>query len=139
MLMMQTFQESIQESSEDSPSSNSIQVIHHVFNNVLEIFPVDRVSVPKWMEDMHYHNINKLCDDLQFELKYIHDYSDYIVNGQNCELKFSIMNKIMIIISWMSTRKKETTFQLPSEYLLSLTEQDFNKFRQEDMIRIFKE
>ena len=77
-----------QESNEDSPSSNSIQVIHHVLKNVPKITAVDRVSFPKWMECMHYHNIKELCDDLQFELKYIHDCSDYIVNGQNCELYF---------------------------------------------------
>ena len=44
--------------------SNSIQVIHHVFNNVLKIIEVDRASVPKWMEYMHYHNIIELCDDI---------------------------------------------------------------------------
>ena len=37
---------------------------------------------------MHCHNINEQCDDLQFELEYIHHYSDYIVNGQHCELIF---------------------------------------------------
>ena len=67
MLMMQTIQESIQESTEDPPSFNLIQVIHHVFNNVLKIIEVDRASVPKWMEYMQYHNINELCNDLQFE------------------------------------------------------------------------
>ena len=72
--MAQPFQESIQESSEDSPSSNSVQLIHHILKNVLKITAVDRVSFPKWMEYMHYHNINELYDDLQFELKYIHDY-----------------------------------------------------------------
>ena len=118
--MAQPFQESIQESSEDSPSSNSIQVIHHVLNNVLKITIVDRGSFPKWVEYMHYHNINELCGDLQFELKYIHDYSDYIVKGQNFELKFSTMNKIRSFISWMSTRKKENKFQLSSQCLLPL-------------------
>ena len=139
MLMMKTFQESIQESSEDSPSSNSIQVIHHVFNNVLEIIAVDRVSVPKWMEYMCFHNINELCDYLLFELEYIHYYSHYIVNGQHCELRVCTMGKIRLFISWMSTTTKENTFQLSSQYLPSLTYQDFNKFKQEDMIRIFKE
>ena len=132
--MMQTFQESIQESSEDSPRSKSITVIHCTFNNVLKII---EVSVPKWMEYMHYHNINELCDDLQFELEYIHDYSDYI--GQQCELEFSTMGNIRMFISWMSTRKIENTFQLSSQYLLSLAYQYFNKFKQEDMIRIFKD
>ena len=87
---------------------------------------------------MHNHNINELCDDLQFELKHIHDYNDYIVNGQNFEVNFSTMNKMRMFISWMSSRKKETTFQLSSQYLLSLTYQSFNKFRQEDMFRMTK-
>ena len=73
-----------------------------------------------------------------FELKHIHDYSDYIVNGQHCALKFATMNKIKLFINWMSTRKKENTFQLSSEYVLSLTYHDFNKFRQEDMISMTK-
>ena len=67
-----------------------------------------------------------------------HDYSDYIVNGQHCALKVSTMNKIKLFISWMSTRKKQNTFQLSSQYLPSLTYQDFNKFRQEDMSRMTK-
>ena len=54
MLMMQPFQESIQESSEDLPSSNSIQVVHHIFNNVSSIIEVDRASVPILMEYMEY-------------------------------------------------------------------------------------
>ena len=35
----------------------------------------------------------------------------------------------------MSTRKKETTFQLSSQYLLSLTYQDFQKFKLEEKIK----
>ena len=42
---------------------------------------------------MDYHNINDLCDDLQFELKHIHDYSDYIVNGQHGALTFGTITK----------------------------------------------
>ena len=98
----------------------------------------ERVSFTKWIEYNDYHNIHELCDDFQFELKHIHDYSDYIVNGQHCALKFPIMNKIKLFISWMSTTKKENTFQHSSQYLLSLTYQGFNKFRQEDMIRMAK-
>ena len=126
--MMQPYPQSSQGSSEDSPSSNSIQVIHHALNNVLGLFAVDRVSVTKWMEYMHYHNINELCDNLQYELKYIDDYSHYIVNGQNCELNSSTMYKIRMFMSWMLPRKKGTTFQLY-----------FTRFRQEDRIRCFKE
>ena len=58
----------------------------------LKITTDDRDDLPKWMEYMDYHNTNELCDDLKFELKHIHDYSDYIVNGQNCALKFATMN-----------------------------------------------
>ena len=88
----------------DSLSSNSIQVIHH---NVLKIIEVDRASVPKWMEYIHYHNINEQYDDLQFELEYI---NHYIVNGQHCELEFSTMGNIRLFISWMSARKHISSF-----------------------------
>ena len=44
MLMMQAYHQSIQESSEDSPSSNPIQMLHHVLKNVLRITPDERVS-----------------------------------------------------------------------------------------------
>ena len=40
--MMQTYHQSSQGSSDDSPSSHSIQVIHHVFNIVLKVFTADR-------------------------------------------------------------------------------------------------
>ena len=108
--MMQTFQESIQVSSEDSPSSNSIQVIHHFFNNVLKIIEVERASFPKWMDYMHYHNINELCDDPQFELEYIHHYSDYIVNRQQCELKFSTMATQGCSLVGCQPERKKTHF-----------------------------
>ena len=136
--MMKSYEQSSQGSSEKSRSSHSKQLLYHVLKNVLKINTDDRVSFPKWMKYMYYHNISELSDDLQFELKHIHDYSDYIVNGQNCALKFGSMSKMKLLISWMSTRKKETTFQLSSQYLLSLTSQDFNKFRQENMIRMTK-
>ena len=38
---------------------------------------------------MDYDNVNELCDDVQFELKHIHDLSDYIVDGQHCGLKLT--------------------------------------------------
>ena len=49
------------------------------------------------------------------------------------------MHKMSMFIGWMLTRKKETTFQLSSEYLLSLAHQNFIKFRKEDLIRICKD
>ena len=58
MLMMQTYRLRSQGSSEDSPSSNSIQVIHHGYNYVMEVYATDKFSIPKWIEYMHYHNIN---------------------------------------------------------------------------------
>ena len=87
---------------------------------------------------MDYHDINERCDDLQFELKHIHDHSDYIVNGQDCALTFATMNKIKLFISWMSNRKKKPHFNFLLSTFFSLTYQDFNKFRKEDMIRMTK-
>ena len=84
MVIMHTYQQSSQGSSEKSPSSYSKQVLNHALKNVLKITTDDRVSFSKWMEYNDYHNIHELCDDLQFELKHIHGYSDYIVNGKHC-------------------------------------------------------
>ena len=36
----------------------------------------------------------------------------------------------------MSTRMKESTFELYAEHFLALTSEKFNNFRQEDMIRM---
>ena len=84
--MIQPCQHSSQGSSEKSPSCHSKQLLHHVLKNVLKTSQDERVSFSKWMKYNDYHNIYDLCDDLQFELKQIHDYSDYIVNGQECAL-----------------------------------------------------
>ena len=74
---------------------------------------------------MAYENVNDLCDDLQFELKHIHDLNNYIVDGQHCVLKFASMNRMKLFISRMSTRMKNKTIQLSSEYLLALTYEHF--------------
>ena len=50
MVIMQPYQPSSQGFSEESPSSHSKQVLHHILNNVLKITTDDRVSFPKWME-----------------------------------------------------------------------------------------
>ena len=128
--MMQTYHQSSQGSSEKSPTSYSKQLLHHVLKNILNINQDKRDSFSKWMEYHYFHNTHELCHDCQSELKQIHDYSDYIVNGQHCALKFSTMNKLKLLISLMPTIAKENAFQLSSQYLLSLTYQDFNKFRQ---------
>ena len=107
---MQTYQQSRQGSSEKSHSSQSKQLLHHVLKNVWRITTDERVSFSKWMESHLYHNIHELCENLPFGLGFIHDYSDYIVNGQHCALKSSTMNAIKLFISWMLTRKKETHF-----------------------------
>ena len=46
------------------------------------------------------------------------------------------MNKLKLLIKWMSTRMKDTTFELSAEYLIALTYEDFNVFRQKYMIRM---
>ena len=58
------------------------------------------------------------------------------MDGLKCALKFGSMNKLMWFISWMSTRMKDTTFELYAEHLLALTYEEFNDFSQEDMIRM---
>ena len=107
--MAQPNQESIQESSEDSTSPNSIQVFYHVLNKVLKIKKHEVVSISKWMKYMGYNNFTDLCVDRLIELNYIHDFSSYIVDGQYSALKLGTMNKLKLFIRWMSTRMKGTT------------------------------
>ena len=134
--MMQTYHQSSQGSSDKSPNSHSKQLLHHVLKNILKIDQDERVSFSKWMEYNDFHHIHELCHDLQFELKHTQDYNDCIVNGQHCALNFSTMNKSKLLISLMPTIMRENAFQLSSQYLLSLTYKDFNKFWQEGMIRM---
>ena len=49
------------------------------------------------------------------------------------------MNKLKLLIRWMSTRMKDTTFELSAEHLLALTYEEFYVFRQEYMIRMSSE
>ena len=97
------------------------------------------VSILKWMKYIGYNNFTDLCVDLPFELTQLHDFSNYIVDGQYCTLKFGTMNKHKLFINWMSTRMKYTTFELSPEHLSPLTYEDFHGFRQEDMIRMRSE
>ena len=81
MLMMQTYQQSIQESNEDSASSNPIQLLHHVLKNILRITTDERVSFSKWMQYSGYHNAQDICEGLPVRLEELLEFSDYIVNG----------------------------------------------------------
>ena len=58
------------------------------------------------------------------------EYNHYHNTNELCEELF---------ISWMLTRTKGNTFQLSSQYFVSLTYQDFNEFSQEKWIRMIKE
>ena len=46
------------------------------------------------------------------------------------------MNKIRMFTSWMGTKMTDGIFELYAENLLSLTREQFNDFRQADMIRM---
>ena len=129
--MMQPYQQSIQESNEDSPSANPIQVLHHVLKNVLRITTDERVSFSKWMQDSGYLIVQEICEGVPYILKDFHKY--YIVNGQHCALKSSTINTMELFTSWMIMRTNLKIFDLPPQYFLSLTYQEFNKFRQENM------
>ena len=135
--MAQPNHESIQGFSEDSTSPNSTQVFHHVLRNVMDIKNEDEiVSISKWMKYVGYENFPYLCVDFHHELYHIHDSRGYRVDGQNYVLKFGTMNKLKLLIKWISTRMKDSTFELSAEYILALTYKKFNIFRQADMPRI---
>ena len=84
-----------------------------------------------------YENFTDLCVDFCYIFDSIHDYSDYKVNGLRCSLKLSIMNKIRLFISWMATKMTDDNFELYAELLISLTREQFNILRQEDMKRLY--
>ena len=85
---------------------------------------------------MGYNSITDQCVDLLLELNHIHDFSNYIVDGQYCALKSGTTLKLRLFIKWMSTGMKDITFELSDEYLLALTYEDFNVFGQADMIKM---
>ena len=67
---------------------------------------------------------------------HIHDHSEYRMDGSRFTQKFGTMNKLRLFIKSMSTRMKESTFELYAEALLALKREQFNNVRQEDMIRM---
>ena len=95
--MMQPYHQSIQESSEDSPSSNSIQVLHCVLKNVLRKTTDETVSFTKWMQYHGYLSIQELCEGVPYRLEDFHKY--YIVNGHLRVLKYSTRNTLNLLTS----------------------------------------
>ena len=111
--MAQSDNKSIQESKEDSTIPNSMEVYHHVLNKLMDIKNEDEIeSFSKWMIYRGYENFTDLCVDFHHELDHIHDLSDYRVDGLKFVLKSGTINKLRLFISWMSTRMKDTTFEL---------------------------
>ena len=50
--------------------------------------------------------------------------------------EISVHEQTQVFISWMSTRMRGTTFELYAEHLLALTHEQYNDFRQEEMIKM---
>ena len=98
--MAECNEESIQESSEDSTSPNSIQVFHHVLNNILKIKEYEVASFQNWMSYLGYHNFLDLCLDFLPDLNDIYSCSCYTVEGQQCALKFDTINQLRMSINW---------------------------------------
>ena len=88
---------------------------------------------------MGHNNFTDLCVDVLFELDHVQFFSNYVVDGQYCALKFGTMSKLKLFIRWMSTRTKDIKFVLSAKHLLALTYEDFNVFRQAELIRISSE
>ena len=108
--MMQPYQQSIQESNEDSPSSNPIQVLYHALKNVLRITTDGRVSFSKRMQYRDFHNTQDICEGLPVRLEELLCFSDYIVNGQHCALKSSTLDTILFFIFGWETEQMATKF-----------------------------
>ena len=135
--MADTEHESIQEYKEDSTCPRSMEVFHYVINEVLDIQNEEEIlSFKNWMSYRGFEIFTDMCIDLSYMLDHIHHHSEYRMEGSRFALRFGTMNMLRLFIKWMSTRKKESTFELYAENLLVMTREQFNNFRQEDMIRI---
>ena len=109
-------------------------MLHHVLKNVLGITTDESVFFTKWMQYHGYLIIQEVYHGDPYILEDFHKY--YLVNGQHCALKSSTINTISLFISWRLTRTNQKFLDLASQYLLSLTYQEFNKFRHENMSRM---
>ena len=93
-------------------------------------------SFSKWMKYRGYDNFTDICADFCHILDRINDYSEFRADGLRSALKFSTMNKIRMFTFWMGTKLTDAIFKLCAEDILALTREQFNDFRQADMIRM---
>ena len=134
--MAQPNSESLQES-KDTNSPRSMEVLQDVQQKVLDIKDEEENKYfCKCMKYRDYNNCTDICADFCHILDTIHDYSEFRADGLRSALKFSTMNKIRMLTSWMGTKMTDGFFELYAEDLLALTRQQFNDFRQADMIRM---
>ena len=111
--------------------------VQHVLQKVLDIKnEEENKSFSKWMKYRGYDNFTDICADFCHILDRIQDYCEFRADGLRSALKFSTMNKIRMFTSWMGTKMTDGFFELFAEDLLSLTREQFNDFRQADMIRM---
>ena len=87
----------------------------------------ERVSFTVSMQYKGYLIIQDICEGVPYILEDFHGY--YIVNGQHCALESSTINTMELFTCWMITRTNLQIFDLRSQYFLSFTYQEFNKFR----------
>ena len=136
MPMAQPDSEFLQES-KDTNSSRSMEVLQHVLQRVLDIKDEEENKFfSKWMKYRGYENFTDICADFCHILDRIKDYSEFRADGLRSALKFSTMNKIRMFTFWMGTRMTDSFLELYAEDLLALTREQFNDFRQADMIRM---
>ena len=121
-LMAHSDDDCVQESKEDSTSSRSMEAFQHILNKVMDKQNEDEIqSFSKWMTYRGYENSTDLCVNFYSILDHIHDYSDCRVDCSKCALKFGTMNKLRLFMSRISTRMKDSTFELYAQHLLSLS------------------
>ena len=136
--MTQPGSESLQES-EDTNSPISMEVLQHVLQKVLDIKDEEEnESFSKWMKYRAYDNFTDICADFSHILDRIHDDSEFWADGLRSALKFSTMNKIRMLTSWMGTKMTDAFLELYAEDRLPLAREQFNDFRKADMIRMMR-
>ena len=127
---------SIQESKEGSTSARSMEVFHLIVNKEMGIQNEEEMqSFKQWMSYRGFEKFTDMCNAFSYMLDNINDdHSEHKFDGLRHALKFGTMNKLRLFIRWMFTSTTDSTFKLYAEDLLALTREQFDNFRQKDMI-----
>ena len=81
-----------------------MEVFQHIINKVMNIPNEDKIqSFKPWMSYRGFEISTDMHTAFSYMLDSIHDHSEYKVDGLRFALKFGTMNKLRLLIKWMTT------------------------------------